>query len=77
MHDAGRLKFQFKVGVEQQAFLVEDPRYTIPLYYGPSGWINLDVHDAVNWAEVESLLETCYRRVALKRMLKALDGPRD
>mgnify|MGYP001812903397 FL=1 len=72
-HDQGRLQLRFKIGVEQQSFLVADPRYTIPLYYGPSGWIDLDVQNGVNWQEVDSLLESSYRQIALKRMLKALD----
>ena len=73
-HDKGRLQLRFKIGIEQQAFLVADPRYTIPLYYGTNGWINLDVQNGVNWEEVDSLLESSYRRIALKRMLKALRG---
>ena len=72
--DEGRLKLRFKIGVEQQGFLVADPRHTIPLYYGVNGWINLDVQNGVNWEEVDSLLESSYRQIALKRMLKALDG---
>lgn len=73
-HDQGRLKLRFKIGIEQQAFLVADQRYTIPPYYGTSGWINLDVQNGVNWGEVDGLLESSYRQIALKRMLKALDG---
>ena len=73
-HDQGRLKLRFKIGVEQQAFLESDPRYTIPLYYGASGWINLDVQNGVNWEEVDGLLESSYRQIALKRMLKVLDS---
>lgn len=72
--DKGRLKLRFKIGFEQQGFLVADPRYTIPLYYGANGWINLDVQNGVNWEEVDGLLENSYRQIALKRMLKALDG---
>lgn len=68
-----RFRLMFWVGPEQQAMLTEDPRYTLPIYYANSGWIELDVHDHVHWPEVESLLECSYRHVALKRMLKALD----
>ena len=74
VHFGGRLKLQFRVGVEQQSFLAADPRYSIPMYYGSSGWIDLDVHDNANWEEIDGLLETSYRHFALKRMLKALDG---
>jgi hypothetical protein len=70
----GRLKLQFWVGVEQQAMLTEDPRYTIPIYYGSNGWIELDVQDRVWWEEVEGLLESSYRHFALQRMLRQLEG---
>lgn len=71
----GRLRLMFLVGVEQQAFMLDDPRYAAPPYYGPGGWVELDVQDHVAWAEIESLIEAAYRQVALKRMLKALDAP--
>lgn len=71
---SGRIKLQVWVGVESQAMLTADPRYTIPMYTGHNGWIDLDVEDHVNWEEVQGLLETSYRHFALKRMLKALDG---
>jgi hypothetical protein len=59
---------------ERQA-LLEDRRFYVPPYYGPYGWLALDLGAApVDWAEVRELAETSYRQVALKRMLKALDG---
>ena len=72
-HRFGRLHFDFWVGVEQQGFLTEDERYTIPRYTGHNGWINLDVGSHQNWAEIDGLLDVSYRHFALKRMLKALD----
>ena len=72
-HADGRLQLQFWVGVEQQSLLTSDKRYSIPRYMGHNGWINLDVEKRVNWAEIDSLLETSYRHFALKRMLRALD----
>jgi predicted DNA-binding protein (MmcQ/YjbR family) len=75
VHSAsGRLKLQFWVGVEQQAMLTSDPRYSIPSYIGHNGWIDLDIDQRIDWQEVESLLRVSYRHFALKRMLKALDG---
>lgn len=75
-HIDGRLNLMFRVGVEQQPFFNEDTRYTIPPYYGSSGWIALDVQEHDNWEEIGSLLETSYRQVALKRMLNALEEKR-
>jgi predicted DNA-binding protein (MmcQ/YjbR family) len=73
-HDEDRLKMQFWVGIEQQALLSSDERYSISKYIGQKGWIDLDVENWINWEEVDYLLDTSYRHFALKRMLKALDG---
>ncbi|MBB5786465.1 putative DNA-binding protein (MmcQ/YjbR family) [Jiangella mangrovi] len=55
--------------------LLQEPRFYVPAYYGPSGWLAFDLTAAeVDWAEVGELLDGSYRQVALKRMLKALDA---
>ena len=72
-HRNGHLQFQFRVGIAQQGMLISDDRYRIPPYIGQNGWIDLDVSTAVNWAEIDHLLDTSYRHFALKRMLKQLD----
>ena len=60
---------------EREALLA-DPRFYVPPYHGPYGWVALDLTAAeVDWVEVAELAETSYRQVALKRMLAALDGP--
>jgi predicted DNA-binding protein (MmcQ/YjbR family) len=69
-----RLHLQFWVGVEKQALLTSDKRYSIPKYVGHNGWIDLDVEKYINWVEIDSLLEASYRHFALKRMLRALDS---
>ena len=66
---------QFWVGTDQQPLLTQDPRYRVPAYIGNNGWIELDVEDQADWEEIEDLLLGSYRHFALKRMLKALDGP--
>jgi hypothetical protein len=46
----------------------------VPPYFGPSGWVSLDLTAApVDWGEIAEFMDTSYRQVALKRMLKALD----
>ncbi len=69
-----RLRLQFRVGPELQATLTEDPRFTIPMYIGHRGWIDLDVEEHLDWEEVQRLVLGSYRHFALKRMLKALDA---
>jgi predicted DNA-binding protein (MmcQ/YjbR family) len=65
----------FKPEPDERHALVEDQRFFAPPYWGPSGWLELDLDSApVDWDEVRELLEGSYRQVALKRMVKALDG---
>ncbi len=55
--------------------LEQDPRFYPPPYYGAAGWLALDLDAApVDWQEVAELVESSYREVALKRMLRALDA---
>lgn len=60
---------------EREALLA-DARFSAPAYWGPSGWVGLDLLAApVEFAEVSELLDTSFRQVALKRQITALDGP--
>ena len=64
----------FKPDPAERPALLEDPRVYAPAYFGPAGWLALDLTAApVDWDEVAELAEDSYRQVALKRMLKALD----
>lgn len=64
----------FKPDADERPALVDDARFYVPPYFGPGGWLALDLSAApVDWAEVAELVETSYRQVALKRMVKALD----
>ena len=70
--------FVFKPDPEERRALVELPRFFVPPYYGPSGWLAIDFDGpATDWTEVAELLETSYRQVALKRQIIALEreGP--
>jgi hypothetical protein len=47
----------------------------VPPYFGAGGWLALDLAaPGVDWAEVDELLDSSYRQVALVRMLKVLDA---
>lgn len=65
------------IGVKQtrpdQTALVGDGRFFVPPYVGQHGWVGVRV-DEVPWPLVADLVERSYRLVALKRMLRALDG---
>ena len=70
-----RFSVVFKPEADERPALVEDERFYVPPYWGPGGWLALDfTAGPVDWTEVGELVETSYRQVALKRMLKALDG---
>ncbi len=71
-NDRHRLYFTFWVGTEQQSLMTLDSRYRIPAYTGHNGWIVLDVHEQVDWREIDGLIDTSYRHFALKRMLAAM-----
>lgn len=60
---------------DEREALLRDERFVVPPYYGPSGWVALDLAgQPPDWQEVRELLDASYRQVALKRMLKALDA---
>ena len=53
--------------------LEEDPRFFVPAYYGPYGWIGLNFRAAeVDWQEVADLVEQSYRNTAPVRLVKQL-----
>jgi hypothetical protein len=69
----GRLKLSFWVGAARQKELIKDKRFEIPKYTGNNGWIDVDVEDEQDWAEIGALALESYRHFALKRMVKKLD----
>jgi len=72
-HDGHGFAVAFKPEAAERPALVRDPRFYVPPYLGPSGWLALDLTVApVDWTEVDELLDASYRQVALKRMLKDL-----
>lgn len=64
----------FKPEPDERLALLDDRRFYVPAYFGPSGWLALDfTAGEVDWDEVTELMDGSYRQVALKRMLEALD----
>jgi predicted DNA-binding protein (MmcQ/YjbR family) len=65
----------FKPEPGERVALLQDPRFYVPPYFGPGGWLALDFTFApVDWDEVAELMDGSYRQVALKRMLAKLAG---
>jgi len=54
--------------------LEQDDRFFVPMYLGPSGWLGLDLTASeVDWDEVAELIDTSYRLVATKKLIRQLD----
>jgi len=66
----------FKPDPEEHRALRELDVVFVPPYFGPSGWLALELaldRTTTDWTFVAELLDTSYRQVALKRQLRALD----
>ena len=63
-----------QVTEDEQHALLQDERVFVPAYWGPSGWIGLDLDDGTDWDEVAELLEDSFRLTAPKRAITALDA---
>lgn len=55
--------------------LLEDERFFVPAYYGPGGWLGINLaHHVPDWAEVAELADMSYRNTAPARLVKELDA---
>lgn len=54
--------------------LRQDPRFWVPAYLGPSGWLGLDLDTETDWAEVAELIDASYRTTAPSRLVRLLDA---
>ncbi|MFC0680874.1 MmcQ/YjbR family DNA-binding protein [Lysobacter korlensis] len=56
--------------------LLQDQRAFVPAYFGPNGWMGLDLTaEPVDWQEIAELIEESYRNTAPKRLVALLDRP--
>ncbi|WP_125609960.1 MmcQ/YjbR family DNA-binding protein [Specibacter cremeus] len=61
-------------GDEREALLA-DPRFYVPSYIGPYGWVGLDLSvGEPDWQEIAELLDSSYRRIAPARLIRRLDS---
>ncbi len=66
----------FRPDDDERPALLQDDRFFAPPYYGPSGWLALDLDDATDWDEVDELLASSYRALAPRRLVALLDERR-
>lgn len=53
--------------------LRQDPRFWVPAYLGPSGWLGIDLDEQTDWQEIAELIDASYRMTAPRRLVKELD----
>lgn len=64
-----------KAEEDERPALLEDTRFFSPPYYGPGGWVALDLDDpSTDWTEVTELLGSSFRLLAHPRHVAALDA---
>ncbi|WP_460772863.1 MmcQ/YjbR family DNA-binding protein [Microbacterium sp. GXF7504] len=59
---------------DDEPALRQDPRFWVPAYLGPHGWLGLDLDTGTDWDEVAELIDASYRATAPARLLRELDG---
>jgi hypothetical protein len=64
----------FLPGPDERPALEADPRFWVPSYLGPSGWLGLDLDERTDLGEVAELLEESFRLTAPARLVAALEG---
>ena len=75
-HGDGRLALWVAapVGVQHDMVEQEPERFFVPPYVGPRGWLGVRLDRSPDWDEVADIIEDAYRVVAIKRLLRQLDG---
>jgi predicted DNA-binding protein (MmcQ/YjbR family) len=62
------------IAAEHPAYLA-DERFFSPPYWGPGGWLAIDIdRPDTDWTLLAELVDTSYRQVALKRQIAQLDA---
>lgn len=74
MDDTYRLVF--KPEPAERPALVADPRITVPKYYGPSGWLAIDLDNTTDWKEITEFVEASYLLTAPKPRRRAAGADR-
>ncbi len=60
---------------DERAAMLEEPASFVPAYWGPSGWIGIDLTDESDFEEIAELIESSYRVTAPARLVRLLDDP--
>lgn len=69
-HDAA---IMVRPDADDDPALRQDPRFWVPAYLGPSGWLGSDLDEDTDWQEIAELVDASYRMTAPRRLVKQLD----
>ncbi|GEK85841.1 MmcQ/YjbR family DNA-binding protein [Microbacterium aerolatum] len=69
-HDAA---IMVRPDADDDPALRQDPRFWVPTYLGPSGWLGIDLDEDTDWQEIAELVDASYRMTAPRRLVKQLD----
>lgn len=69
-------RLAFKPDPPERPALVADARVTVPKYYGPSGWLAVDLNNMTDWNEIIELVEASYLLTAAKPRRRAAGADR-
>ncbi len=75
-HDSGQYDqaLLFMPDANEAAAYRDDDRIFSPAYWGPSGWLGLDLAPVeTSWDEIAELVEDSYRATASRRLVTELD----
>lgn len=64
----------FKPTSEERLAYLQRHGFWSPPYWGPGGWLAVDIEGTVDWTELGEIIDSSYREVALARQIKALDA---
>ena len=59
---------------DDRAALLDQDRSFVPGYWGPSGWLGLDLDDDTDWVEIAELVDASFRLTAPKKLIAQLDA---
>ena len=63
------------VDLEERPARLQDPRFFVPGYFGPRGWLGIDLDaPTTDWTEVAELLDASWRVAAPPALLRGVDS---
>jgi len=68
------LSITFKPTSEERLAYLQRDGFWSPPYWGPGGWLAVNIEGTVDWTELAEIIDSSYREVALARQIKALDA---